>query len=72
MPNITVDFKRFLKLLSPEEQLCEINYMISEFNKSNRLGDNINKKVFILKELRTLKEQIIFNKKKTLTKILSK
>ena len=46
--------------------------MISEFNKSNRLGDNINKKVFILKELRTLKEQIIFNKKKTLTKILSK
>ena len=72
MPNITVDFKRFLKLLSPEEQLCEINYMISEFNKSNRPGDNINKKVCILKELRTLKKQIIFNKKKTLAKILSK
>ena len=55
MPNITVDFKRFLKLLSPEEQLCEINYMINEFSKSNRPGDNINKTFCILKELRTLK-----------------
>ena len=35
MPNIMVDFKRFLQLLSPENQLCEINYMINEFNKSN-------------------------------------
>ena len=44
MPNIMVDFKRFLQLLSPENQLCEINYMINEFNKSNRPGDNIIKK----------------------------
>ena len=44
MPNIMVDFKRFLQLLSPENQLCEINYMINEFNKSNRPGDNIVKK----------------------------
>ena len=28
MPNIMVDFKRFLQL-SPENQLCEINYMIN-------------------------------------------
>ena len=52
-----VGFKKFSKLLSPEEQLCEINYMISEFNKSNRPGDNINKKFCILKELRTLKNK---------------
>ena len=52
-----VDFERFLKLLSPEEQLCEINYMISKFSKSNRPGDNINKKFCILKELRTLKNK---------------
>ena len=43
MPNVMVDFKRFLQLLSPENQLCEINYMINEFNKSNCPGDNIKK-----------------------------
>ena len=57
MPNITVDFKRFLKLLSPEEQLCEINYMISKFSKSNRPGDKIYKTFYILKEIRALKSK---------------
>ena len=47
MPNIMVDFKRFLQLLSPENQLCEINYMINNFNKSNRPGDNIKKNSYI-------------------------
>ena len=47
-----VNFKKFLKLLSPKEQLREINYMISEFSKSNRPSDNINK---MLKELGILK-----------------
>ena len=37
-----VDFKRFLQLISPENQSCEINSMINEFNKSNRKGDDIN------------------------------
>ena len=50
MPNITVDFKRFLHFLSPKNQLCEINHMINEFNKSNRPYDNINKKIRILNE----------------------
>ena len=45
MPNILVDFKSFIKLLSPEEQLCEIRIMINEFNKSNCPGDNIKKKI---------------------------
>ena len=48
MPNIMIDFKRFLQFLSPKNQLCEINYMINEFNKSNCPGDNINKKFSIL------------------------
>ena len=48
MPNIMIDFKRFLQFLSPKNQLCELNYMINEFNKSNCPGDNINKKFSIL------------------------
>ena len=39
-----VDFRRFLQLISPENQLCEINSMIKEFNKSNSKGENIKKK----------------------------
>ena len=50
--NKMVGFKRFLQLLSPKNQFCEINSMINEFNKSNCPGDNI-KKTPILNELRT-------------------
>ena len=38
MPNIMTDFKRFLQLLSPEEQLYEISYMINDISKSNNKG----------------------------------
>ena len=72
MPNIMVDFKRFLRLLSPENQLHEINSMINQFNKSNCKGENINKKFCILNELRILKKQIIFNHKQHLRKYLQK
>ena len=72
MSNITVDYKRFLQLLSPENQLYEINSMINEFNKSNCNEENINKKFRILNELRTLKKQIIFNHKEHLQKYLQK
>ena len=61
MPNIMVDFKRFLQLLSPENPLCQINSMINEFNKSNLKGDNITKDFRILNELKTLKKEIIIN-----------
>ena len=61
IPNIMVDFKRFLQLLSPENQLYEIISMINEFSESNHKGDNINKKFRILNELRTLKKEIIIN-----------
>ena len=41
MTNVIVDFKRFLQLLSPENQLYEINSMINQFNKSNRKDENV-------------------------------
>ena len=60
MHNVHVDFKRFLKLLTPEEQLIEINRVINELNKSNHLGYKISKRFRILKELITLKKEIIY------------
>ena len=60
-PNIMVDFRRFLQILSPEEQISEISGMINEINKSNCLGVNIPRKYRILKELETLKKQIMIN-----------
>ena len=72
MPNIMVDFKRFLQLLSPENQLYEINSMINQFNKSDRKSENINKKFRTLNELRMFKKQIIFNHKEHLQKYLQK
>ena len=32
MPNIIHNFKRYLKFLTPDEQLREINRLIKEFN----------------------------------------
>ena len=55
------DFKKYLRFLSPEDQIREINFMINEFNKSNNKGENINKKFRILNELKTLKREIMFN-----------
>ena len=56
-----IDFKKYLRFLSPEDQIPEINFMINEFNKSNNKGENINKKFRILNELKTLKKEIWFN-----------
>ena len=39
MHNIMTDFK---KILSPENQICEIDSMIHNFNKSTRKDENIN------------------------------
>ena len=73
MPNIImVDFKRFLQLLSPENQIYEINSTINQFNKSDCKGGNINKKFCILNERRMLEKQIIFNHKEHLQKYLQK
>ena len=48
-------------MVIPDDQIYEINFMIKEFNKSNNNGENINKKIRILNELRTLKKEIMFN-----------
>ena len=45
MTNKFADFKNYLKWLSPEERLREINFMINEFNKYYRNGENIGKKL---------------------------
>ena len=66
MPNLMIDFGRFLQLLSPEQQLYEINFMINEFDKSNRKDENIRKEIRILNELTTLKKEIIINQKERL------
>ena len=57
MHNVHVDSKNFLKLLIPEKQLIEINWVINELNKSNRPGYKISKGTRILKELITLKKK---------------
>ena len=43
MTNKFAEFKNYLKLLWPEERLSEINFMINEFDRSNRNGDKIAK-----------------------------
>ena len=52
MTNKFADFKNYLKLLSSEERLREINFMINEFDISNRNSEKIAKRFRILKELR--------------------
>ena len=61
------DFKKYLRFLSPEDQIFEINYAIYDFNKTNWKDENINKKFCILKELQTLKKEIILNHKEYLS-----
>ena len=58
---MTNKFADFLKLLSPQEQLREIEFWINELNKSNNLGEVIAKKIRMLGELKALKKEIISN-----------
>ena len=58
MTNKFADFINYLILLSSEEQLLEINFMINEFNKSNRNSEKIANKYRILKQLKALKKEI--------------
>ena len=41
-------YKKYLQFLLPENQICEIISMIHDLYKSNRKGENINKKFRIL------------------------
>ena len=68
MHNIITDFKKYLQFLSPENQICEIDSMIHDFNKSSRKDENVNKKSRIINELKTLKKEIILNNEEYLYK----
>ena len=49
-------------MLSPEEQIFEIDWMINELNKCNLSGYRIGKEFSLIKELRMLKKEIINHK----------
>ena len=66
MSNIMTDFKRYLQYLSPENQICEIDSTLQDFYKSNRKGENVNKKFRIINELKALKKKAILNYEKYL------
>ena len=63
MPNIIHNFKRYLKFLTPDKQLHEINRLIKEFNKSYLPCSNINKKISMINQLNTLKKELLINHK---------
>ena len=63
MTNKFAKFKNYFKLLSPGERLRETNFMINEFNRSNHNGENIATTFRILKELKKLTKEIMFNHK---------
>ena len=65
---MTNKFADSLKLLSPQEQLREIEFWINELNKSNNLGEVIAKKIRMLGELKALKKEIISNPRGTCIK----
>ena len=58
MPNIIHNFKRYLQLLIPDEQLREINRLTKEFNKSYLPCSNIDKKFGMINQLNTLKKEL--------------
>ena len=61
MPKIINNFKIYLEFLTPEEQLCEINRLIKEFNKSYLPCSNINKKFSMLNQLKIFKKEALIN-----------
>ena len=63
MPNAVNDFERYLDLLTPEEQLREINRLIEKFNKSYLPCPNINKKFNMLNQLKIFKKEASINYK---------
>ena len=57
MYNIFIDFKKYLLLFSPHEQICEIDKFMNYITKSNRKKVSI--KFRMVKELRLIKKQTI-------------
>ena len=63
MPNVINNFKRYLEILTPEEQLHETNCLIIMINKSYSPYVNVNKKFSMINELNILKREILSRKK---------
>ena len=63
MPNVINNFKRYLEILTPEEQLHETNRLIIMINKSYSPYVNVNKKFSMINELNVLKREILSRKK---------
>ena len=63
MPNVINNFKRYLQILTPEEQLHETNRLIIMINKSHSPYVNVNKKFSMINELNILKREILSRKK---------
>ena len=60
------DLKKYLEYLPPKYQICEIDSMLQDFYKSNRKGENINKKFHMTNELKESKKKTILNHEKYL------
>ena len=63
MPNVINDFKKYLKFLTSEKQLREINQVIEKFNKSYLPCPNINKKFNTLHQLKNIRRELLTNHK---------
>ena len=63
MSNIIHNYKKYLKLVAPEEQLQEINLLIKEFNKSYLSCPNSNKKYIMVNQISMLKKELLINHK---------
>ena len=66
MPNVINDFKKYLKFLTSEKQLCEINQVIEKFNKYYLPCPNINKKFNTLHQLKNIRTELLTNHKLSL------
>ena len=53
------DFKKYLQFLPPKDYIYGVNFMIDDFNTSNRKGEILIKKFRILNELRTKRETVL-------------
>ena len=63
MPNAINDFKKYLKFLTSEKQLCEINQVIEKFNKSYLPCPNINIKFNMLNQMENIRTELLTNHK---------
>ena len=63
MPNVINDFKKYLKFLTSEKQLREINQVTGKFNKSYLPCPNINKNFNTLHQLKNIRRELLTNHK---------